>query len=89
MNVVNVGCGDCWDCRFQHCHRQIAEPDDFLYQLAGGVIFAGQMALLVIEILGGISSVGFARTLTDRVVAVADGLPGCCVGGCDAPPAEL
>jgi len=55
MDVVEVGCGACWRCRFQHCDRQITQPDDFLDQLACGVVFAGQVALFVVDVLAGVS----------------------------------
>jgi hypothetical protein len=88
MDVVDVGCGYgvCCGCGFYCCYRQVAEPDDFLDQLACGVVFAGQVALFVVEVLAGVSGVGFGYSLAEGVVAVVDGLACCGVGGCDSSP---
>ena len=84
IDVENVGGDACRRGRFQHRDRQVAQPDDFLDQLAGGVVFAGQVALFVVEVLAGGSGCGFADALAEWVVAVADDLPCCCVGGGDS-----
>jgi len=69
VDVVKVGCGAGRRCRFQHRYRQVAQPDDFLDQLAGGVVFAGQVSLFVVDILRGVAGYGFADALAEAVVA--------------------
>jgi len=44
------------------------------------------VALFVVDVLSGVSGVGFAYALAEGVVAVVGGLGCCGVGGCDSSP---
>jgi len=72
MEVIDVRCGGA---RPQRRYRQVAQPDDLLDQLARGIIFAGQMALVIINIARGHAVHGFADTLAERIITVAYDLP--------------
>lgn len=65
------GAGRC--CGFQYPYRQIAEPDNFLDGLPCGAVFAGQVALLVVEEPRGFAVDSFTDTLAYCIVGVAGG----------------